>query len=841
MKRKSDFFDIDPIFSSLDELIPIAENTINAAIAESNGHISRDQLQIAIIAGLSAFISTLGHGGAFDQGEKAAITIGKSLPHIIVAANKVNKEYANPKDRIFHMLRTAAGLLSRAATSTLSGFLPEKRADIGKDIEIPILLVSSYANKKRKMKGSGKINITPSFEIGVSWLYPASGITGGGIFDTISDWWTGNGAKRERLQQMQEPMPEQNLTPGDVSPLDQLNLTNSIIPDPDAPGLLDKLGNVRVLTSALSTGANIVAGAATGNPLFWVNAVAGSLPIINALLPIAGGLGSRIVKHTYGKWIRDRVAANPERWPRYSSLIRNVDSFTNDVSNWWNTKEQKKLRKQLMLTAETMVPAIAQDYMYNKQRKAAWDANVERERTLHLFKKAEHEAAEKDANAEIDRANAVLAEDIRMERRKLEVKNSNILANEAQDMADYEDMVKHNDVTNEIRALNANTKRIAEIAKLRYDAIKDLSKMSDETIKGLADGVASLLTANPRGTLKGLGGAAATYFGSTRNQLQHAVDYYNRALEQKQAGNYEGARREFEAGLKTQFAANEKIEKTIDDSMDRKWEFFAKKHKLSKEDIETLRDITDIGEEGNRVIDELVFSGLYGPSDMYDLKQALKNAEPWERESMIEAYKELMQPRSLADIAANKINNAIDETYRTVDPYMPGYIIPEGVGPVKRPRFQETYPLPNEIVNSTDPRLRQHKTHVKYPDFVEPAPPVDLYGMPYTQKAIAELPNIIRVYGNEEDDDAKKIYHHDLQYVSPMKKADVSPGPHNYKSATPLRTIPIIHQKRLTQFKPFTPSGLTFLKSAPSAIPHVNLKRLPRVNLKRSRTFSRKT
>ena len=141
MKRKSDFFDIDPIFSTLDELLPVAENTINAAIAESNGHISRDQLQIAIIAGLSAFISTLGHGGAFDQGEKAAITIGKSLPHIIVAANKVNKEYANPKDRIFHILRTAAGLLSRAATSTLSGFLPEKRADIGKDIEIPILLV----------------------------------------------------------------------------------------------------------------------------------------------------------------------------------------------------------------------------------------------------------------------------------------------------------------------------------------------------------------------------------------------------------------------------------------------------------------------------------------------------------------------------------------------------------------------------------------------------------------------------------------------------------------------------------------------------------------------------
>lgn len=832
MKRKSDFFDIDPIFSTLDELLPVAENTINAAIAESNGHISRDQLQIAIIAGLSAFISTLGHGGAFDQGEKAAITIGKSLPHIIVAANKVNKEYANPKDRIFHILRTAAGLLSRAATSTLSGFLPEKRADIGKDIEIPILLVSSFENKNNRMKGSGKINITPSFEVGVSWLYPASGITGGGIFDTISDWWNGIGAKREQLQQMQQSMPGQTLTPGDVSPLEQLNLTNSIIPDPDAPGLLDKFNNVRVLTSALSTGANIAAGAATGNPLFWVNAVAGSLPIINALLPIAGGLGSKILKHTYGNWIRDRVAANPERWPRYSRLIRNVDSFTNDVSNWWNTKEQKKLRKQLMLTAETMVPAIAQDYMYNKQRKQAWDANVERERTKHTYEKAMHDAKEADEKAEIDRANAVLAEDIRMERRKLEVKNSNILANEAQDMADYEDMVKHNDITNEIRDLNANSKRIAEIVKLRYDAVKDLSKMSDDTIKGLADGVISLLTVRPSGALKGFAGAATSYFGSTRNQLEHVVDYYTRALEQKQAGNYEGARRELEKGMKAQFEANEKIEKGLDESMDRKWEFFAKKHKLSKEDIETLRDITEIGEEGNRVIDEYVFKGFYSPSDMYDMKQALKNAEPSEREMIIKGYKELMRPTNFRDVVFDKMNEGIDELHRTTDPYMPGYLIPERVAPVRRVHFQETYPLPNEIVNKTDPRLHPYKTHVEYPAFIEPAPPVDLYGMPYTQKAIAELPNIIRVYGNDEDVD-KKIYQHDLQYVSPMKKTDVNPGPHNYKSAAPLRTIPVIHQRRLTQFKPFTPAGLTFLKSAPNAI--------PRVNLKRSRTFSRKT
>ena len=179
------------------EILPVARDAVYACVDEDI-HVSPKQLQAAVLAAITTFISTLMNKGHYEQGYRAAIAVSKSMPRDTFAAKESTKNIRDNKKRVTATILTASDLLKRAAESSLTGMPKDIKEMIGNDVSTMMKMFSFIPAIKadEEALGSGMVGGAAEFDVDLNtdWL----GINGSGCGELrgagIGDWLSSLGS-----------------------------------------------------------------------------------------------------------------------------------------------------------------------------------------------------------------------------------------------------------------------------------------------------------------------------------------------------------------------------------------------------------------------------------------------------------------------------------------------------------------------------------------------------------------------------------------------------------------------------------------------------------------------
>lgn len=755
MSFKRPFNKVRNISKITKELFPIARDSVLGFLNESINP-NPDQIEVALLTGLTAFLSTLKNGGQHDQAYRAAVACGKSVPHAVDSANIIGDRYHSPRKKTFVTIRTASGLIKRAALSTLTGFPEHKKELIGRDIEGTAKLFTLIP-KKSRTKGRGLFGAgAGSFEnnLNTEWLNPndddvVTDFEGSGLFDWFSS------SNSTDTSTVNDPMlfNTTDVTPAWADP----NLTTPADADPT----LMSTDADQPLSSKIETGLKAFGlgalGLLTGNP-----AVQGMA--LQVGIPLAWQLGKTIGKGLYmvgdatiGTLRRKIKEKDWEDTNRTSTLgrighgmartLKGIyqwnDKQMDAMQRWWTDHNMQSDVQKLGATISTLAPALGQDYLAYKQRMLSYQQQQKQA-------KAQFDYEQKKEKEEIERHNAELKARNERERKEALMYNSDRMAEYADDMAFFDELKKHDEEVKQAKEDYLNSvedwKRIKNEEK-RADLTATAKRESRDAWIDSAKGaiVGTLGAIGAYTTATGLA-ASGTGIGATIGvplailgaALTAGATYLNSAndhAERSRRLSQEAAAAEANGDIDRARRLDAEASREADIVRDKMAQGFEEQRKFEKE----------------RAAAEAQRTKLY-------------------MDGMTDAA------NKFAD-AAHSANRAFDASERA-ERYANMSVEPEPTdrsnlftAPRRKPKRASMKFVPDEMTDD-DPRLKKFVAK----EFYEAPLPADMYATTYTTQAVQRLPYVLAQYDKSEE---KPVEMPDLPYVNPLPVTHVNPSSGN--------------------------------------------------------------
>lgn len=764
----------------INELKPIALDSIISYLDESI-NANPDQLQVALLAGITAFLSTLRNGGQHDQAYRAAIASSKSVSHAVDSANIISDRYKSPRKKIVSTIRAASGLIKRAALSTLTGFPEDKKENIGRDIE-GVTNLFTLIPKHSSTKGSGLFGA--GFEnfvnnLNTEWLNPndddVASFTGNGFWDFLglsSDNDTSNPFS----------------TPGTTSYTPQTTeydpaTQSSVLDDPDlvstdadapSPGFWGTLGK-----GLLGLGAGAV-GLLSGNPMLQSLALQAAVPVAKAVLPVVGKGLHMLGDATYGafrRYIKKNDWADNSNTGFFGKVrhgmargLKSVykwnDSQIKAVSEWGKKHEMQKSIGKLGATISELAPALGQDYLQYKQKMQAYQKQQQQA-------KAQFDYEQKKEQQEIERFNAEMKAKNERERQEALMYNSDKMAEYADEMEYFEELKKHDEKLKEAKVeyldnledfqrIKNEEKREELTAEAKREARDGWIDTAGATVSIALTGLAAYLAYTGAASsatgigatfgipmlavagLAGLAGTAINHFSSAKENKEKALKLSEQAAAAEAAGDYSKAARLDKEAMKEANLMQQNMAKG-----------FKANDELSKEraklEAERTKEYMDVAQS------------------------AVKDAT-----NIAHGVNKILSANERAEQYAN-MNVEPTPTDRS------GLEI----APRKKPRMASLKYVPDEMTDD-DPRFKKFIAK----EFFEAPLPTDIYSTAKTAQAVQRLPAVLAAYDKPKQETLSMPT---LPYVNPLPVYHVNPGS---GSANSLRTRPVLIQKSPALVRP---------------------------------------
>lgn len=762
----------------INELKPVALDSIISYLDESI-NANPDQLQVALLAGITAFLSTLRNGGQHDQAYRAAIASSKSVSHAVDSANIISDRYRSPRKKTMSTIRAASGLIKRAALSTLTGFPEDIKEKIGDDIEgitnLFTLIPKHSTTKGRGLFGAG----IGGFEnnLNTEWLNPndddVASFTGSGFWDFLG-----------LSSDTPNPLP----TPGTTAyepqttsydPATQSSIwddPNLVSTDADAPspGFWGTLGK-----GLLSLGTGAV-GLLSGNPMLQSLALQAAVPVAKAVFPVLGKGLHMLGDATYGTF-RRYIKRND--WEDNSntgffgkighgmarglkSMYKWNDSQINAVNEWAKKHEMQKSIGKLGATIGQLAPALGQDYLAYKQKMQAYQKQQQQA-------KAQFDYEQKKEQQEIERQNAEMKAKNARERQEALMYNSDKMAEYADELEYLDELKKHDE-------------KVKQAKEEYLDNLEDFQRIKNEEKRD------DLTAAAKREARDGWIDAAGAGIATALTGLSVYLAYSGAATSATGVGGVVGVPLLAASGLAAAAGtaihyftnANESKERAL---------------KLSEEAAraEAVGDLTKAAQLDKEAMKE-------AKSIQENMAKGFEANEKLSKErAKVEAERTKAYMNSAQDVVkgvtnvAHGVNKAWDASERA-ERYANMSVEPAPtdrsgleIAPRKKPRMASLKYVPDEMTDD-DPRLKKFIAK----EFFEAPLPTDIYSTTNTAQAVQRLPAVLAAYDKPKQE---SIPMPELPYVNPLPVHHVNPGSGSNNS---LRTRPVLIQRSPALVRP---------------------------------------
>ena len=820
MKKAKLFNYVDP--NIVNEASTIVADAMAAFLKETFGEHNSDQLKAAAMAAIAAFFSTMIHGGHHDQAHRAAVSASKSISHAVDSANIAADKIQQPKEKLLTTLNIASQLIKRAAMLGIPEFPEHTREQIGNDVATVMNLFTCLP-KKATTKGKGLfgggihdyVN-----NLNTEWLNPEDDVVGGGFMDWFSGLFSSgsNDTTTSSASDFSSDINTTNTTyspygftpkPGYVPPPGMTPVPDSGTSDAyplvalkdQPPGPMEfpqtpmqkirEIFGTKILENqnvGIETGGydkppgffksllGLVPAAvnwATGNPYATLMTLNYAIPIVRNLWTPTTKLLGFIGDQTYGRLRRavksGNYDANLQQVDRelealkrrnevkrkkgelgdpvpfgtelrlnantLGKIVKGImewnDNRITDFQKWADEPETKKAFSNLATTVSTLAPAAAQDYLLYKQRMMQYQREVDKARQEHAYQ----EARERQA---ITRENARIIAENKRERDEAMRYNSDVMAERADAIGYLDRLNKYDQTVREAKEKFIDQtleyqKHVKDFErkKLTLAAEREANQKIWATGaalgKGILTTVALAVTGAPGGPLGIAAGitAGATYTISSTMQAynDHAAAanlLYDEALQAENAHNAILAEQKRREARQEAEQARQSMKEGIKEYTKLQKEY---KEVLDKQAKERMQKVEQVAEN-------FVNAG----TNAIDAAAALKNADLLRQEG----------------------------TY--IPPIDTSGTIPMPRPPVPHKTLKY---VPPEIA-ADDPRLAQY---IPKP-FFEPIKPLDIYSMPYTKQALAELDAKLAANQPQPKQPEKKV-DDPLPYVKALKKTKV--------------------------------------------------------------------
>lgn len=781
----------------INELKPIALDSIISYLDESI-NANPDQLQVALLAGITAFLSTLRNGGQHDQAYRAAIASSKSVSHAVDSANIISDRYKSPRKKTVSTIRAASGLIKRAALSTLTGFPEDKKENIGRDIE-GITNLFTLIPKHSSTKGNGLFGA--GFEsfvnnLNTEWLNPndddVAFYTGNGFWDFLG------------LSSSSDDTSNPFSTPGTTSydpqtieydPATQssvLDDPNLVSTDADAPstGFWGSLGK-----GLLSLGAG-AAGLLTGSPMLQALALQAAVPVAKAVLPVVGKGLHMLGDATYGtfrRYVKGNDWADNSNTGLFGKVghgmargLKSVykwnDSQINAASAWAKKHEMQKSIGKLGDTIGQLAPALGQDYLLYKQRMQAYQKQQQQA-------KAQFDYEQKKERQEVERYNAEMKAKNARERQEALMYNSDRMAEYAAEMEYFEELKKHDERMKEAKEQYIDN--LKEFQRIKNEEKRDdlTTAAKREARDGWIDAVGAGISVALTGisTYLALSGAATSATGvgaavglpllalsGIAAGAGTAMHYFNNANENKEKAlklSEQAAAAEAEGDLTTATRLDKEAMKEAKLLQENMSKGFKANEELSKERAKLEAERTKLFTDSTKSIVNGVTNIAHGVNKIFDANEraeryANMNVEP--------------EPTDMSGLE---------------------------ITPRKRPRLSSFKYVPDEMTDD-DPRLKKFIAK----EFFEAPLPTDIYSTSNTAQAVQRLPAVLAAYDRNDKPKQETLSMPELPYVNPLPVYHVNPGSGSNNS---LRTRPVLIHKSPALVRPTPMMGNSLKKLQP--------------------------
>lgn len=761
----------------IEELTPVALDSIISYLDESI-NANPDQLQVALLAGITAFLSTLRNGGQHDQAYRAAIASSKSISHAVDSANIISDRYRSPRTKTINTIRTASGLIKRAALSTLTGFPEDKKEAIGRDIE-GITNLFTLIPKHSSTKGSGLFGAgNEGFEnnLNTEWLNPNDDVTGSGFWD-----WLGLSSNSDTSNPLPtpgttsyEPYEQQAYDPATQSSIwDDPNLVST---DADAPssGFWGKIGQ-----GVLGLGAGAL-GLLTGNPMLQSFALQASIPIAKAVLPVVGKGLHMVGDATYGTF-RRYIKRNNWRDDKNTGFLGKIghgmarglksayqwnDSQINAASEWAKKHEMQESIGKLGATIEQLAPALGRDYLAYKQKMQAYQRQQQQAR-------AQFQYEQKKEQQEVERFNAEMKARNAKERQEALMYNSDKMAEYADEMEYFE-------------ALKQNDQKVKEAKEMYLDSLKDYQRIKNEEKRDDLTAAAKRESRDAWIDVAGAGISAA---------LSGAAIYLavtGAATSATGVGAVVGVPMLALSGLATGAATIMHLFKRADEHKESAL-------KLSEQaaaaeaagDLSKAAQLDREAMKEAKLLQESMAKG-FEANEQFNKERAKLEAE--RTKAYMNAAQDVVKDVTNIAHGVNKIIDAKDRAERYANMSVePAPIDRSGleIAPRKKPRMATLKYVPDEMTDD-DPRLKKFIAK----QFYEAPLPMDIYSTYNTAQAVQRLPAVLAAYDKPKE---VPLPIPELPYVNPLPVHHVNPASGNINR---LRTRPILIQKSPALVRP---------------------------------------
>ena len=417
------------------KIIPLTKDLVAAYVTESKKPTA-SQIQAALFAGFSAFLSTLLNDGVEQQAFKAAFDASRSLSHAVDIANLYTDKIQTPKNKFNKTFSCASKLVSGAAVSRLPEFPEEEKDNIRKDIEDSLRLYSCLRKESPKGGSWGNHHIFDT-EYYTDWLIPDeddSLLSGSGW----RDWLPWNWGKSSKTEDEPPPIPDvkeeqpvaEESKPPRIEDISIKPPESSQMKTSSEPKKENQSGVLDWIKSLFTSGDNT-----SNTPGFW-SILAKFLPRIG-LTGLLGGLGgwgllsmnpvlasALVPLYLKGMTLGAKASWNsidPQVTQMHDELLR-----TSNSSSPWYTRARagivqygrdtiKEINKalededlanelkKLKQTAELTIPAVAQDYLVQRYKKGNFDlrqkqfAAQKKEERAKEIREVEEENADREA------------------------------------------------------------------------------------------------------------------------------------------------------------------------------------------------------------------------------------------------------------------------------------------------------------------------------------------------------------------------------------------------------------------------------------------------------------
>ena len=387
-------------------LQPVARDLIAKCIQDGSAK-NPDQVIVGVLSGLSTYLSTIGHNGHSDQAYRAALSAAKSVPNAVIAANVYTDKIRKPPEKLYATMKTASGLIKRAAWSRLPEFTNLAKRSIGNDIE-GIIQAFTFSEKNPKDKrgsglfGAGIGDFTNRFN--TDWLEPGDDtISGGagfdlsmydnttpfssGVSDPLSSWspgfqgvdtddygnYSGNFSDFSDFSNSTQPDYDLNSTMNDLEydPSSQCGVD-------EGPGLFSRIASgawnaftwaPRTAWDFLFSGKHLL-----GNGITTFMILPNLTKILGGILHGAKYVGKKFLgpKSSIGKSI---LSLDKENYLRrfYNWAGTNIAKVDKDVTNYMRKDKIRRYLKNLDQSISLLLPALGQDYLAMKRKKQLYE------------------------------------------------------------------------------------------------------------------------------------------------------------------------------------------------------------------------------------------------------------------------------------------------------------------------------------------------------------------------------------------------------------------------------------------------------------------------------------